>query len=263
MLQEAARLHRQHKRAAHVRCCHSLNCFAYCQARLPSLHPATPFIHNPKTLSLARKTHLAFITKLNLCLSLRCDCLRDGDTEGVTADNMQTLRKPLEKCLLGACPVFPFDLADQPVAAAVAAKGAQAAAGGGVDQEGGTLVRVRRARCFARSVVVHAPASAPHVVVSRLVLVPHPTRAAVASRALRRGRTLPGHPRNQSRFQRPAIVQVAARVPLQPAPRVTRRCTAAGTQPSWSQSATLTASCWSHSRRAPVVCQLPYCLART
>lgn len=86
------------------------------------------------------KTHLAFITKLNLCLSLRCDCLRDGDTEGVTADNMQTLRKPLEKCLLGACPVFPFDLADQPVSAAVAAKGAQAAAGGGADQEGGTLL---------------------------------------------------------------------------------------------------------------------------
>ena len=73
-----------------------MNCFAHCQARLPSLHRATPFTHNPKTLSLARKTHLAFITKLNLCLSLRCDCLRDGDTDGVTVENMQTLRKPLE-----------------------------------------------------------------------------------------------------------------------------------------------------------------------
>ena len=128
---------------------------------------------------------MAFITKLNLCLSLRCDCLRDGDTEGVTADNMQTLRKPLEKCLLGACPVFPFDLADQPVSAAAVAKGAQAAAGGGSDQEGGTLVGVRRARCFARSIVMHSLASARHVVVCHLVRVPRLTRAAVAARALR------------------------------------------------------------------------------
>jgi hypothetical protein len=91
-----------------------------------------------------RKTHLAFITKLNVCLSLRCDCLRDGDTDGVTVDNMQvrtvfrlfvwgylgcahsvadcgaqTLRKPLERCLLGSCPLFPFDLADQHDAVAV------------------------------------------------------------------------------------------------------------------------------------------------
>jgi hypothetical protein len=78
-----------------------------------------------------------------VCLGLRCDCLRDGDTEGVTAENMQTLRKPLEKCLIGACPAFPFDLADQPVSSAASSgKGAQAAAAGGIDSEGGTLVHL-------------------------------------------------------------------------------------------------------------------------
>ncbi len=56
---------------------------------------------------------------------------------------MQTLRKPLEKCLIGACPAFPFDLADQPVSSAASSgKGAQAAAAGGIDSEGGTLVHL-------------------------------------------------------------------------------------------------------------------------
>jgi hypothetical protein len=127
VLQEAAGLRRQHKRTLHVR-------RVLYTARTAALMPARHFT--------PRKTHLAFITKLNMCLLLRCDCLRDGDTDGVTADNMSTLRKPLEKCLLGSCPVFPFDLADQPVpAAASAVKGAHAAAASaGMDSEGGTLV---------------------------------------------------------------------------------------------------------------------------
>jgi hypothetical protein len=90
-----------------------------------------------------------------VCLALRCDCLRDGDTDGVTVDNMQTLRKPLEKCLLGPCPLFPFDLADQHAAVAAsmsmgaAAAAAAAAGGAAADAEGGTLVRCHRSSRFA------------------------------------------------------------------------------------------------------------------
>jgi hypothetical protein len=80
-----------------------------------------------------------------VCLALRCDCLRDGDTDGVTVDNMQTLRKPLEKCLLGPCPLFPFDLADQQSAVtasmSMGAAAGGAAGGAAADAEGGTLVR--------------------------------------------------------------------------------------------------------------------------
>ena len=97
MLQEAQGLCRKHRRAVHVRA------RLFQRSRCSSLQPTS---HTP-TRCNCRKTHLAFITKLNVCLALRCDCLRDGDTDGVTVDNMQTLRKPLEKCLLGTCPVFP------------------------------------------------------------------------------------------------------------------------------------------------------------
>ena len=103
---------------------------------------------SPHPSPCCRKTHLAFITKLNVCLGLRCDCLRDGDTDGVTVDNMQTLRKPLEKCLLGACPVFPFDLADQQhVVAAAAASTVEPAAAARGAVEGGTLVRAFTIAC--------------------------------------------------------------------------------------------------------------------
>ena len=117
---------------------------------IAALHCVTPDgVYSPYSSSpplTPRKTHLAFITKLNVCLGLRCDCLRDGDTEGVTVENMQTLRKPLEKCLLGVCPVFPFDLADQHAAVAASlSKGARSTEGGAAaDAEGGTLVRCNR-----------------------------------------------------------------------------------------------------------------------
>ncbi len=72
--------------------------------------------------------------------------MRDGDTEGVTVENMQTLRKPLEKCLLGMSPVFPFDLADQHAAVAASlSKGTLSTEGGSAaDAEGGTLVCCHR-----------------------------------------------------------------------------------------------------------------------
>ncbi len=100
-----------------------------------------------------------------MCLGLRCDCLREGDTEGVTVENMQTLRKPLEKCLLGVCPLFPFDLADQHAAVAASlSKGARSTEGAAAaDAEGGTLVRCHRtlhARACACVCVYLSPAKA-------------------------------------------------------------------------------------------------------
>ena len=149
MLQEAQGLCRKHRRAVHVRA------RLFQRSRCSSLQPTS---HTP-TRCNCRKTHLAFITKLNVCLALRCDCLRDGDTDGVTVDNMQTLRKPLEKCLLGPCPLFPFDLADQQSAVtasmSMGAAAAAAAASGGAaaDAEGGTLVRCHCSSRPARHVI--------------------------------------------------------------------------------------------------------------
>jgi hypothetical protein len=143
---------------------------------------------------------LAFITKLNVCLNLRCDCLRDGDTDGVTVDNMITLRKPLEKCLLGVCPLFPFDLADQHAAVAASmSMGAQSAGGGGAaaaEVEGGTLVR----DCRGWSIVSRACGS--------VVVCAHAVSAAATARSIRRGRAISRHPNHQGRLQRSPRVQV-------------------------------------------------------
>jgi hypothetical protein len=53
---------------------------------------------------------------------------------------MQTLRKALEHCLLAACPLFPFDLADQQVAVAASLSKVAQAAAAGPEAQGGTLV---------------------------------------------------------------------------------------------------------------------------